>query len=73
MSSGAGGCILVFSTVDRKSFEAIEYWKQKVEDECGNICMVLIQNKIDLLDERVIEAYVNNGNKIIVIVMKRKH
>jgi Ras-related protein Rab-23 len=45
-------CVLVFSTVDSKSFEAIESWKAKVEDECeSNVLTVLVQNKIDLLDE----------------------
>lgn len=45
---GAQGCLIVFSTTDRKSFDAIEKWKSKVEYECGAIPMVLVQNKIDL-------------------------
>jgi len=49
---GAQACVLAFSTTDRKSFEAIEDWKQKIEDEVGNdIPLVLVQNKIDLLDD----------------------
>mmetsp|Transcript_116446 Transcript_116446/g.323667 ORF Transcript_116446/g.323667 Transcript_116446/m.323667 type:complete len:273 (-) Transcript_116446:148-966(-) len=48
---GAGACALVFSTVDRDSFNAIETWKRKVHDECGDIPMCLVQNKIDLIDE----------------------
>lgn len=60
--------MLAFSTTDRKSFEAIESWKQKVENECGNICMVLIQNKIDLLDDRVVEAYVNEEKKCLQLL-----
>ncbi len=46
--------MVVFSTVDRASFEAVEKWKRKVEDEVDNIPLVLVQNKIDLVDEAVI-------------------
>eukprot|EP00800_Vazella_pourtalesii_P019897 TRINITY_DN6917_c0_g1_i2.p1 TRINITY_DN6917_c0_g1~~TRINITY_DN6917_c0_g1_i2.p1 ORF type:complete len:168 (-),score=22.38 TRINITY_DN6917_c0_g1_i2:189-692(-) len=51
---GAQLCILVFSTVDRQSFEAIDSWKDKVYAEVGEITTVLVQNKIDLIDETVI-------------------
>jgi len=51
---GAQACVLAFSTVDRASYEAIESWKKKVQDEVGNIPMVLVQNKIDLVDEAVV-------------------
>lgn len=53
---GAGACILAFSTVDRASFDAIESWYQKVTDECGSICMVLVQNKVDLMDDAQMSA-----------------
>ncbi|XP_014285720.1 ras-related protein Rab-23 [Halyomorpha halys] len=52
---GAQACVLAFSTTDRDSFEAIQSWKKKVEDECGEIPTVLVQNKIDLMDQNVIE------------------
>ena len=48
---GAQACVLAFSTTDRVSFEAIEMWKKKVENEVGDIPMVLVQNKIDLVDQ----------------------
>lgn len=48
---GAGCAVLAFSTVDRASFDAIDKWYKKVVDECGNICMVLVQNKVDLMDD----------------------
>eukprot|EP01137_Pigoraptor_chileana_P000442 Opistho-2@36651 len=51
----AHACVLAFSTTDRDSFEAVEKWKKKVEAECGKIPMVLIQNKIDLIDQAVME------------------
>ncbi|GCB72423.1 ras-related protein Rab-23 [Scyliorhinus torazame] len=52
---GAQACVLVFSTTDRESFEAIPSWKEKVEAEVGDIPTVLVQNKIDLLDETVLK------------------
>ncbi|TRY65255.1 hypothetical protein DNTS_014060 [Danionella cerebrum] len=52
---GAQACVLVFSTTDRDSFEAIGSWKEKVEVEVGDIPTVLVQNKIDLLDDTVIK------------------
>uniref|UniRef100_A0A8C9VY43 RAB23, member RAS oncogene family n=1 Tax=Scleropages formosus TaxID=113540 RepID=A0A8C9VY43_SCLFO len=54
---GAQACVLVFSTTDRESFEAITSWREKVEAEVGDIPTVLVQNKIDLLDETVIKKY----------------
>ncbi|XP_013789621.2 ras-related protein Rab-23-like [Limulus polyphemus] len=51
---GAQACVLVFSTVDRDSFKAVESWKSKVENECGTIHMALVQNKIDLVDEALV-------------------
>jgi len=53
---GAGCCILAFSTTDRASFDAIESWEKKVREECGNIQMVLVQNKVDLMDDAAMEA-----------------
>lgn len=43
---GTGACALVFSTVDRASFESIEKWKRKIEAECGDVVMALVQNKV---------------------------
>jgi len=54
---GAGCCILAFSTTDRASFDAIESWHKKVQDECGpGIVMVLVQNKVDLMDNAAMDA-----------------
>jgi len=53
---GAGACILAFSTTDRASFDAIASWQSKVQNECGNIVTVLVQNKVDLMDSAVMEA-----------------
>ncbi|XP_070196201.1 ras-related protein Rab-23-like [Littorina saxatilis] len=52
---GAQACVLAFSTVDRDSFDAVETWKRKVEDEVGEIAMVIVQNKIDLIDDALVQ------------------
>ena len=46
---GAQACVVAFSTTDRDSLLAVRRWRKKVEDECGDIPMVLVQNKIDLI------------------------
>ncbi|XP_055374427.1 ras-related protein Rab-23 [Condylostylus longicornis] len=51
---GAQACVLTFSTTDRNSFEAIKDWKLKVENECGEVPTVIVQNKIDLIEQAVI-------------------
>lgn len=53
---GAGAVVFAFSTTDRESFLAIEKWKSKVAEECGDIPAVLVQNKIDLLSQAQVEA-----------------
>ncbi|XP_068681269.1 ras-related protein Rab-23-like [Montipora foliosa] len=53
---GAQACAIVFSTVDRDSFDAVEKWRSKVEEECGSIPMVLVQNKIDLIDQALVQV-----------------
>ena len=52
---GAQACVLVFSTTDRESYQAVSSWREKVEVEVGDIPTVLVQNKIDLLDDTVIK------------------
>ncbi|KAA0203167.1 hypothetical protein HAZT_HAZT010132 [Hyalella azteca] len=46
---GASCCILAFSTTDPESLAAVPFWKEKVEQVCGQIPTVLVQTKIDLL------------------------
>ena len=52
---GAQACVLVFSTTDRESFEAISSWREKVVAEVGDIPTALVQSKIDLLDDSCIK------------------
>jgi GTPase SAR1 family protein len=53
---GAQACVVAFSTTDRASFDAVKKWKRKVEDECGQVPTVLVQNKIDMLHEAQVSA-----------------
>ena len=43
---GAGAAVLAFSTTDRASFDALATWKGKIEAECGDIAIALVQNKV---------------------------
>ncbi|KAL7642135.1 UNVERIFIED_CONTAM: hypothetical protein RMT77_006695 [Armadillidium vulgare] len=52
---GAQACVVAFSTTDRDSFLAIKKWRKQVQDECGNVPTVLVQNKIDLIDEATVK------------------
>lgn len=53
---GAGAAVIAFSTTDRASFDAISMWKGKIESECGDIAVALVQNKVDLVDQAVVTA-----------------
>jgi Ras-related protein Rab-23 len=50
---GASGCVIVFSTTDRDSFLAVRKWYAAAREECGNIPIILMQNKSDLIKEAV--------------------
>jgi len=48
---GAQACVIAFSTTDQQSLLAVRKWRKKVEDECGDIPMMMVQNKIDLISQ----------------------
>ncbi|XP_023349643.1 ras-related protein Rab-23 isoform X1 [Eurytemora carolleeae] len=54
---GAQACVITFSTTDRDSFYQVRRWKKKVEEECGSIPMVLVQNKMDLLYNSAVDSF----------------
>ena len=47
--------VLVFSTTDRASFDAIRRWRDKVEEQCSPIAMCICQNKVDLIDDAAVD------------------
>ena len=51
ITRGAQAAVVVFSCVDRPSLVAVKRWRKKVEDECGDIPMVIVMNKIDLISQ----------------------
>lgn len=51
----AKGVILVYSITDQTSFEDIDYWVESLRDNTDSVVsMVLVGNKSDLEDQRVI-------------------
>jgi len=48
---GAQACVVTFSTTDRSSLLAVTRWITRIREECGKVPMVLVQNKIDLIQE----------------------
>ena len=54
---GAQACVVAFSTTDRDSLLGVRRWRRKVEEECGDIPMVLVQNKIDLITAARVSGY----------------
>jgi Ras-related protein Rab-23 len=43
---GAGAAVIVFSTTDRASFDAVRSWKQKLSEEVGDdVATCVVQNK----------------------------
>ena len=48
---GAQACVIAFSRTDRDSLLAVKNWTKKVEDECGDIPMVMVQNKIGMITQ----------------------
>jgi hypothetical protein len=59
---GSTGVIYVFSVIDRASFDHLSGWLEEAQKNSGNVPGILIGNKTDLPDQRVVsreeaEAY----------------
>ena len=71
--------MLAFSCTDRESFKSVGKWKKKVEEECGNIPMVLVMTKMDLLYQATMDRYVlillilSLFSNIVFIALKLKN
>ena len=50
---GASGALIVFSVTDKDSFESVRKWRDKIRAECDEIPMLLVMNKVDLMDQAV--------------------
>ncbi|XP_020615446.1 ras-related protein Rab-8B-like [Orbicella faveolata] len=54
---GAMGIILVYDITTEDSFKHIAQWLQNIQDNASpDVCKVLVGNKVDAEDERVIES-----------------
>jgi len=51
---GASGALIVFSVTDKDSFNSVKKWRDKIRSECDSIPIVLVMNKIDMINEAVI-------------------
>ena len=51
---GAMGCIVLFDLTNRESFDHIPRWLDEVQKEAGEIPMLLVGNKTDLKDQRMV-------------------
>ena len=70
--NGANGVLLIYEICCRKSFERIEFWLNELKEKNNieELYIVLVGNKIDLEDKRVIskeegEKYASDNNIII--------
>ncbi|MHA1381606.1 MAG: Rab family GTPase [Candidatus Helarchaeota archaeon] len=53
---GAFGAILVFDVTNKSTYDHIFNWVDEATHICGNIPLVLVGNKIDLIKDRVITS-----------------
>ena len=67
--NGANGVLLIYDVCNRKSFERIEFWLNELKEnnKIDELYIVLVGNKIDLEDKRVIskeegEKYASDNN-----------
>ncbi|KAH0785682.1 Ras-related protein RABD1 [Histomonas meleagridis] len=52
---GSNGIILVYDVTDRDSFDHINYWMKEIDRlATPDVCRLLVGNKIDLEDKRVV-------------------
>ena len=55
----AGGAVLVYDVTDRSSYERVRKWTKELRKMVGDtdkICIIIVGNKIDLLNQRAVDA-----------------
>jgi Ras-related protein Rab-1A len=63
---GAKGIVYVFDLTQKESFDHIKNWKEEVEKVSGFIPNVLVGNKCDLTESKVVSIEESNSLKEIV-------
>ncbi|UJG44299.1 MAG: GTP-binding protein [Candidatus Heimdallarchaeum endolithica] len=53
---GARGAIIVYSINDRHSFGQVEYWKNEMFKTLNELPIIIVGNKIDLLEQRKVST-----------------
>ncbi|MFX1258721.1 MAG: Rab family GTPase [Promethearchaeota archaeon] len=52
----ADGAMVVFNVNNRETFNKLDFWISKMKDLCGEIPFIIVGNKIDLENKRVIST-----------------
>lgn len=52
---GADGILLIYDVTDRKTFNALSSWCDEINRYIDNIGVIIIGNKIDVFDKRIVE------------------
>lgn len=52
---GAQGAFIIFNLTDMKSFVEVDKWKEAIYEDIGKIPILLIGNKLNLRDDRIID------------------
>lgn len=59
---GAKGILVVYSVTDRSSFTNVRRWMDDVVNVCTNYSLILVGNKSDLVDQRIVTF--EEGNQL---------
>jgi small GTP-binding protein len=53
---GASGAIIVYDVTSKKSFNNLDRWFNNLYSQCNEVPIILVGNKTDLVDERVVST-----------------
>ena len=53
---GASGAMIVYDVTRKTTFDHLDKWFNNLYEQCGKIPVILVGNKTDLIDERVVSA-----------------
>lgn len=48
------GAFIIYDILNKESFENINFWYQKIRELSGDIPLILLGNKIDMIQERIV-------------------
>ena len=54
---GAHGIVLIYDITDKKTFENVRNWVRQIKEEVSDkVCIILVANKIDAEEKRVVST-----------------